>query len=111
MSVHDFRWLDDADRRCPERVTMKAIDVKPHRWAIWCAIEHGEPFENEIVERTWASDGEHIWFMLETHNFVKARHDETIEVVPFEDKYRTESLLAESDERDRRKMAMRPSKP
>jgi hypothetical protein len=108
MSVHDFRWLDEAARQGPERVTMKAIDVVPHRWAVWCAVEDGEPFANEIVTRSWSEDGEHIWFMLETHNMIKARHNEDLEVVPYEDRYRTEALLAESDERDRRRMAMRP---
>lgn len=108
MSVHDFRWLDEAARRGPELVRMKAIDIQPHRWAVWCAVEDGKPFANEIVTRSWSEDGERIWFMLETHNTLKALPDELVDVVAFSDKYRTEAHLAESDERDRRKMAMRP---
>lgn len=111
MSVHDFRWLDEAAKQGPTPVRLKAIDIVPYRYGVWCAVEDGEPFANEVVVRSWAEDGEHIWFMLETHNTLKARADEEIEVVELPpDKYVTPERRAEREERDRRRMAMRPGR-
>lgn len=97
-------------KECPPTVMVKAIDVKPYRYAQWCSIGDGEPFANDIGPRRWSDDGEYIWFMLESYNFFKARPDEILELIPFEDRYRPEESLAASDKRDAEIMAKRPTK-
>ncbi len=93
---------------------IKAIDLIPHRWGIWCTIPDdsqpggkSKPFVNEICSRKWSDDGESIWFMLESHNFLNKKPDEEIEVVPYVSGM-TPGYLAECDERDAKLMAMRP---
>ena len=67
----------------PEMKQVKAIDVKPYRWALWCSVgDSGKPFENEIVGRKWSPDGKLIWFMLDSHNFYSAAPGEVLELVP-----------------------------
>ena len=51
-----------------ERV--KVLDVIPYRHGVYCSIEDGKPFVNDIVGRQWSEDGEKVIFMLETHNFL-----------------------------------------
>lgn len=68
-------------------VTLKAIDVRPYKYSIWCTIADSESFVNEIVYRKWSEDGEYIWWMLDTHNFAKHKPDEMVEVIELEDKY------------------------
>lgn len=68
----------------PEQVELRAIDIIPYRFGIWCTIEKGEPFVNPIVLRNWSEDGEHIWFMLDSHNFYKAEPDAVVKVVPID---------------------------
>lgn len=88
-------------------VKMKAIDVKPDRWAIWCVHEKGgKPFANPIGLRKWSDDGEHIWFMLDSFNFLKAAPDEELEVVPHLEG--NEDSLRRSDEQDAERMKSRP---
>lgn len=65
----------------PEQIEVRAIDVVPYEHAIWCSVGGGEPFSNTIELRSWSEDGEHIWFMLGTHNFYKAKPDEMVRVV------------------------------
>jgi len=65
----------------PKQIAMKAIDIVPYRYGIWCCIKDGEPFVNTIVGQDWSEDGESIWFMLDTHNFLNARPDEMVDVV------------------------------
>jgi hypothetical protein len=66
----------------PKIEKVKAIDVRPHRFALWCSIEDGKPFANEISLRRWTEDGEKIVFMLDSHNFHFAEPDEVMEVIP-----------------------------
>lgn len=65
----------------PETKSVRARDVQPWFWGQWCSIEDGEPFTNVICSVRWSDDGEHLWFMLETHNFFKAKPDEILELV------------------------------
>jgi hypothetical protein len=64
-------------------VRKRAIDVTPYLHGVRAsfASEPGRVFTTEIAGRSWADDGEAIWFMLETHNFMKHAPDEMIEVV------------------------------
>lgn len=88
-------------------VKMKAIDVKPNHWAIWCVHdEGGEPFVNPIGPRKWTDDGERICFMLDSFNFLKAAPDEELEVVPYLEG--DEDSRRRSDERDAETMKNRP---
>lgn len=49
---------------------MKVLDVRPYHYGVYCCIEEGKPFVNEIVGKDWSEDGEKVIFMLETHNFL-----------------------------------------
>ncbi len=60
---------------------VRARDVVPYTWGIWCSIEGSAPFVNEIVAARWSEDGEHIWFMLESHNFEKATPAQAMRLV------------------------------
>lgn len=69
----------------PEFRSVRAIDVVPYHWGIWCTVQGDpNPFVNHIVGATWSDDGKHIWWMLESHNFQKAEPDEMVELVPIE---------------------------
>ncbi len=92
----------------PELVKVKAIDVKPDRWAEWCSVGGGAPYANVICHRRWSEDGKSIWFMLESHNFLNALPDEVLELVPYRSAYTTDERLAESDAADEVRMAVRP---
>ena len=71
----------------PETKKVRAIDVKPHFWGIWCTVgDCKDPFVNEIVSRKWSDDHKTIWFMLESHNFSEAAPDEEMELVPLDPK-------------------------
>lgn len=66
----------------PEQVQIRARDVKPYHWAVWCTVgDSTRPFANTIVSRKWSEDGEKIWFMLDTHNFDSAGPDEMLWLV------------------------------
>lgn len=91
----------------PTTQMVRAIDVKPHRWAVWSSIGNGEPFTNEIAIRRWSDDGTKIWFMLESHNFLTAAPDEEIELVPLTPKVPAD-MLAAWDKRDEETMSKRP---
>ena len=66
----------------PEFVKVLARDVVPYLYGVWSSVAGGEPFANQIVHMMWTEDGEHLWFGLESHNMVKARPDEVLELVP-----------------------------
>ena len=65
----------------PEFVKIIARDVVPYRYGVWSSVAGDEPFANQIVHMKWSEDGEHLWFGLESHNTVKARPDEVLELV------------------------------
>jgi hypothetical protein len=65
----------------PQQIEIRAIDIVPYEHALWCSIGDSKPFANTIEHRGWDDDGEHIWFMLGTHNFYKAAPDELVRVV------------------------------
>lgn len=65
----------------PSLVEVKAIDVIPYEWALWCAVEGGKPHANEIVARHVAEDGTVI-FGLDSHNAFSAKADTTLWLVP-----------------------------
>ena len=65
----------------PEFVKVLARDVVPYLYGVWSSVADGDPFANQIVHMKWSEDSEHLWFGLETHNTVKARPDEVLELV------------------------------
>lgn len=89
----------------PEETAIKAIDVKPYRWALWCSVGGSEPFLNDIVCRKWSEDGEEIVFMLDSHNYLSSKPDDELNLVPIEP---CASLAEEWDRRDEEKMLQRP---
>jgi len=93
----------------PKQVTIKAIDVRPYRYAIWCTVGRSTPFANEIVSVTWSEDGEYLWFMLDSHNFHKVSPDDTISVVKVRSSYMSEALLADSDAKTVATLKKRPA--
>jgi hypothetical protein len=68
----------------PEVRPVLARDVVPYHWALWCSIEDGKPFANTICAVRWTEDRRHLWFMLDSHNFLKAAPDEVLELIPQE---------------------------
>jgi len=66
----------------PVSVTLRARDVKPYHYGVWCSIEDGEPFANTICHIRWSDDGKYLWFGLDTHNTMKVEPDEEVEVIP-----------------------------
>lgn len=66
----------------PETVMVKAPEVKPYHYGLWCSIEDGKPFVNTFVGAKWSDDGSKVLYMLDTHNFLSVAHDEMVEVVP-----------------------------
>lgn len=52
----------------PAMQKVRAIDVRPYQWALWCTVAGiPQPFANEIEHRQWIEDGQSIWFGLGTH--------------------------------------------
>lgn len=51
----------------PATKQVRAIDVRPYQWAIWCTVGRDtRPFANAIESRRWSEDGQTIWFLLGT---------------------------------------------
>ena len=95
----------------PEQVEVRAIDIVPYEAAIWCSVADSKPFANTIEHRSWSEDGQHIWFMLGTHNFYKAEPDAMVKVVQLARTERIEpkSLFDKTPQFDNEKfMAARP---
>lgn len=92
----------------PATQRVRAIDVKPYRWALWCQIGNGAPFANEIVYRRWSDDGKVIWFGLDNHTGYRAEPDKELDLIPHDGRYSPE-MLARVDARDAELMAKRPS--
>jgi len=92
----------------PKIKQVRALEVVPHFHGIWCSIQDGEPFVNEIAMRKWSDDGKQIWFMLESHNFVSAEPDELMRVVEIKPNVseKTKWFWAEHDAKE---MAHRPN--
>lgn len=65
----------------PTFVSVRARDVKPYHYAIWCSIEGGQPFANAICHVRWSEDGHFLWFGLDSHNSYKADPDEVLELI------------------------------
>lgn len=65
-------------------VKIKAIEIEPHRYALWCSVGNGEPFANEICHRAWHQDGR-IAFGLDSHNFWIVDPFEEVTVVELEE--------------------------
>lgn len=62
---------------------VKARDVVPYEWAVWCTVEgRPRPFANTIEHVKWTEDGQRLSFMLGTHNFYSAAPDDELELVP-----------------------------
>jgi hypothetical protein len=65
----------------PPSEQVKAIDVLPFHWALWCSIADGKPFANDIVAVRWTEDDQRLRFMLDTHNFIFALPDEEMTLI------------------------------
>src|ERR1700675_1652924 len=99
------------NQTCPPTVQVKAIDVKPMRYAQWCTVRGenglpGPPFANTIESRDWSEDGKQIVFMLGTHNFLFADPDQELELIPCPHSEYVD--LPAEDDRDARRMTDRP---
>jgi len=68
----------------PKLEKVRAIDVVPYRWALWCTVGGSKPFANDIVHMRWSDDGRRIHFGLDSHNFYSAAPDDELELVPVE---------------------------
>jgi hypothetical protein len=67
-------------------VKVRAIDVRPYRYALWCASGDGRrACANQIVHREWTENGQCICFGLDSHNTFRAKPDEELELIPCED--------------------------
>lgn len=71
----------------PKTTMVRARDIKPYHYALWCRIQDGKPFCNDICGVRWSEDGKKLWFMLESHNFFDAEPDEMVEVVEVKSKH------------------------
>jgi hypothetical protein len=92
----------------PETKKVRAIDVVPYRWGLWCTVGDSKPFVNDIEGVSWSDDGQHIWFMLGTHNFYKAEPNEIVELVPCEPVTMSEAFMKEEEERHKKFVQSRP---
>lgn len=95
----------------PETKKVKAIDVMPYRWALWCTLGDSKPFANLIVHRQWDSDGKRIVFGLDSHNFYFAAPDAELDLIPADMSTIPADLLARMDARDAKTMAEIPNPP
>jgi len=41
----------------PAIVRLRALDVTPYRFGLWCSVGGGEPFANMICHRAWSDEG------------------------------------------------------
>ena len=76
----------------PESVVVKARDIKPYHYGVWCVTKDGagnesKPFCNTIVHIRWSDDGKYLWFGLESLNTIKTDPDKELEVVPERDPF------------------------
>lgn len=67
----------------PVTVQIRARDVRPYHYALWCSVGGSPPFANDIVHVGWHSDGRVVW-MLDSFNFDFHDPDEVIELVVVE---------------------------
>ena len=88
-------------------IKKNAIDITPYEYLYPCILVD-KYAEIEIVSRKWSDDGNKIWFMLDTHNFVSAEPDEELEVIPFRPKYCTDKFLEDVRRKDKERMDNRP---
>lgn len=66
----------------PPSVRIRACDVKPYFYGLWCSIQEGTPFVNDIVVVSQKDDGT-LAFMLDSHNFLTGIDpNDVIELVP-----------------------------
>ena len=65
----------------PATVSVRARDVRPYHYALWCSVAGGEPFANPIVHVKWGSDRS-VCFMLGSFNFDFHEPDAVLELIP-----------------------------
>lgn len=68
----------------PECVQIRAVDVRPYHYGVWCTVGGGELHTNPIVAMKWSEDGTQIVFMLDSHNFMFEDPNTVLELVPLE---------------------------
>lgn len=72
-----------AEEAEPKLEKVRAIDVVPEFWGVWCTIGNGKPHTNAIEAETWGDDGT-IHFLLGSHNFLIEKPDAILELVRLE---------------------------
>lgn len=87
--------MSDVDTEEPQFQLVKARDVIPYHWALWCTVGDSKPFANVIVMARWSEDGKRIVFMLDTHNFDQADPDEELELVPCDVSHMSSDFIAQ----------------
>lgn len=92
----------------PVQIEKRAIDITPYEHGVWCTVDGGKPFVNEIVHRKWSSDGQVI-FMLDSHNFIFADPEEMILVVETSSEFYTPEFLERVLKKDRETMEKGPN--
>ena len=75
----------------PKTQKVRARDVRPYRWAVWCRVVGGEPHANTIVYRYPPESGG-ITFGLDSHTFFGAETDEELDLIPHDCGMSAESL-------------------
>lgn len=88
-------------------VKKMAIDITPYQHRYPCYVED-RYCEIDVVRRRWSEDGDHIYFMLDNHCFVKAKPDEELEVIEHE--VLCSQVIQRVLEEDAEKMAHKPPK-
>jgi len=66
------------------RVSVRAQDVVPYFYALWCSVGGSDPFANPICGGTWSADGTKIYLFLDTHNVYCVDAEATLDLVPRE---------------------------
>jgi len=64
-----------------QRVMVRAQDVVPYHYALWCSFRGGEPFANPICQVEWSEDGSYLYFLLDSHNTYRVEADAEVELV------------------------------
>lgn len=63
-------------------VKIRARDVRPYHFAIWCSVGGGKPHANTIALVKWSETWQQIVFCLESLNFDFRDPDEIVELIP-----------------------------
>jgi len=88
-----------------------AANIVPHQWGLWCSIENGKPFINDIETARWDEEDGSLWFLLGSFNFLNARPDEELHLVRIADPSRSATMVAQDVREHRALIAAGPPPP